>query len=181
MLVVTDVFSKWVEAFAIPSTGAEVITNKLVKEVICRYGVPEGLHSDQGANLRGEVVQKICDKLGIHRTQTSAYHPQGNGHVERFNRTIAAMLAKHVNKNQKDWDTHIPQVLMAYRTAVHESTGFSPYHLVFGRSPKLPLDIMLGRVTDDEKATSLPEYVQDLHRSLEESFKLARENLTLSH
>ena len=67
---------------------------------------------------------------------------------------------------------------MAYRTA---STGFSPYHLVFGRSPKLPLDIMLERVTDDENATSLPEYVQDLHRSLEESFKLARENLTLSH
>ena len=91
------------------------------------------------------------------------------------------MLAKHVNKNQKDWDTHIPQVLMAYRTAVHESTGFLPYHLVFERSPKLPLDIMLGRVTDDEKATSLPEYVQDLHRSLEESFKLARGNLTLSH
>ncbi|KAL5468889.1 hypothetical protein EMCRGX_G030034 [Ephydatia muelleri] len=81
MLVVTDVFSKWVEAFAIPSTGAEVIADKLVKEVICRYGVPEGLHSDQGANLRGEVVQKICDKLGIHRTQTSAYHPQGNGQV----------------------------------------------------------------------------------------------------
>lgn len=77
VLMVTDVFSKWVEAFAIPSTGAEVITDKLVKEMIWCYGVllPEGLHSDQGANLRG--VQKICDKLGIHRTQTSAYHPPG--------------------------------------------------------------------------------------------------------
>ena len=53
--------------------------DKLVKEVICCIGVREGLHSDQGANLRGEVVQTICDKLGIHRTQTSAYHPQGNG------------------------------------------------------------------------------------------------------
>ena len=93
----------------------------LVNEVVCRYGVPSSLHSDQGANLTSDVVSSLCKCLGIERTQTTAYHPQGNGQVD-------AVLAKVVKENQLDWDQHIPKVLLAYRTAIHESTGYSPYN-----------------------------------------------------
>ena len=91
------------------------------------------------------MIQLLCDILGIHRTNTSAYHPQGNGQTERFNHTLEATLAKMTQENQADWDTHITKALFAYRTAVHESTGFTPFSLLFGHTPNLPVDIMLGQ------------------------------------
>lgn len=93
-------------------------------KLFCRYGVPSTLHSDQGANLTSQIIFSLCKCLEIERTQTTAYHPQGNGQVERFNRTLEAMLVKLVRENQRDWD--IPKVLLAYRTALHKSTGYSP-------------------------------------------------------
>ena len=99
ILVVTDIFSKWVEAFTLKSTDTETLATVLVNEIVCRYGVPSGLHSDQGANLTSQVISSLCRSLGIECTQTTAYHPQGNGQVERFNCTLEAMLAKLVKEN----------------------------------------------------------------------------------
>ena len=151
ILVVTDIFTKWVEAFPLRDTVATTLAKVLVDEVICRYGVPKSIHSDQGANLCSSVVQGVCNLLNIDQTRTSAYHPMGNGQVERFNRTIEAMLAKVVKESQRDWDYHLQKALLAYRTAVHETTGFSPYHLNFGHSPALPIDIILGNLSGEYK------------------------------
>ena len=183
ILVVTDIFSKWVEAFALRSTDTETLTTVLVNEVICRYGVPSSLHSDQGANLTSQVVSSLCKCLGIERTQTTAYHPQGNGQVERFNRTLEAMLAKVVKDNQRDWDQHIPKVLLAYRTAIHESTGYSPYRVNFGRSPNLPVDVMLGRVSSSGEGgeKQVPEFVEEINRSLKEVYDDVRQRLNEAH
>ena len=144
ILVVTDAFTKWVEAFPLQNTTAETLAMCLVNEVVCRYGAPTVIHSDQGANLCSEVVRSMCHLLGHHQTRTSVYHPQGNGQVERFNRTVQAILAKAVEDDQRDWDLHLPQALLAYCTVVQESTGFTPFHLTFGRSPKLPTDNWIG-------------------------------------
>eukprot|EP00731_Ephydatia_muelleri_P031255 Em0022g769a len=103
----------------------------------------EGEESDQGANFVSEVMQSLCTQLGIKRTQTSAYHPEGNGPVECFNRTLEAMLSKVVEEHQKDWDCHLQKVLFAFRTAVHESTGYTPLFVMSGRSPNLPIDVLL--------------------------------------
>ncbi len=84
------------------------------------------------------------------------------------------MLAKLVKENQRDWDVHI-------RTALHESSGFSPYHLVFGRSPTLPLDLVLGRADFVASQQSVPEYVDNLHKSLTEAFDCARQRLSTAH
>ena len=143
ILVVTDLFTKWVEAYPLQATDSETLANVFVKEIVCRYGVPTVLHSDQGANLTSSLITNMCNILGINRTRTTAYHPQGNGKVERFNRTLKTMLSKVVAENQADWDTHLPILLMAYRTAIHGSTGFTPFHILFGRSPKLPVDTIL--------------------------------------
>eukprot|EP00731_Ephydatia_muelleri_P035936 Em0180g3a len=100
-------------------------------------------NNDQGANFVSEVMQSLCAQLGIKRTQTSAYHPEGNGPVECFNRTLEAMLSKVVEEHQKDWDCHLQKVLFAFRTAVHESTGYTPLFVMSGRSPNLPIDVLL--------------------------------------
>ena len=179
ILVVTDLFSKWVEAFPLVKTDSLTLAKVLVEEVVCRYGVPQYLHSDQGANLVSDVIQSLCILLGIQRTQTTAYHPQVNGQVERFNRTLEAMLSKVVTENQKDWDDHLQSVLFAYRTAIHESTGYTPFLVMFGHSPSLPVDVMLGRVQHLKK--KLPQYVQNVQRSLKDTFSSVRQHLDAAH
>eukprot|EP00731_Ephydatia_muelleri_P017867 Em0010g965a len=156
ILVVTDVFSKWVEAFPLAVTDSITLARILTDEVICRYGVPESLHSDQGANFVSEVMQSLCAQLGIKRTQTSAYHREGNGQVERFNRTLEAMLSKVDEEHQKEWDCHLQKVLFSFRTAVHESTGYTPLFVMSGRSPNLPIDVLLGRA--QTQGQELPDY-----------------------
>ena len=179
--VITDVFTKWVEAFPLRTTGAEILATNFVNEVVSRFGVPSQLHSDQGANFCGEIINSMCQQLGIDRSRTTAYHPQGNGQVERFNRTLESMLAKVVTDNQKDWDKHLPQVLFAYRTSLHETTKYTPYFLNFGRSPTLPVDIMLGREREEQDPDNMPQYVQRLQQSLRHAFTLARHHTNLTH
>ena len=124
ILVVTDLFSKWVEAFPLQVTDGLTLTSILMDEMICRFGVPQQLHSDQGSNLNAEVNQKLCQLLGIEHTRTTAYHPQGNGQVERFNHTVEAMLAKMVGDHHSDWDKHFyKKSFFAYRTSLHDSKG----------------------------------------------------------
>ena len=79
IVVITDLFSKWVEAFPVKSTDTETLATLFVNEVICRFGMPHYLHSDQGANLTSNMMVAVCERLGIEQTRTTAYHPQGNG------------------------------------------------------------------------------------------------------
>ena len=96
VLVVTDLFTKSVEAFPLCSTDSTTLAIVLVDEIVCHCGVPTNIHSDQGANFTSAAIQNLCSLLGIGCTQTTAYHPQGNGQGERFNCTLEAMLAKVV-------------------------------------------------------------------------------------
>lgn len=185
ILVITDLFSKWVEAFPLAVTDSETLASVLIDEVVCRYGVPRALHSDQGANLNSQVIFAVCKRLGINKTRTTAYHPQGNGQVERFNRTLEAILSKVVAENQRDWDCHIPKALFAYRTAFHESSGYSPFRVNFGRSPLLPIDIAVGQlnaqVYEEGEEPTVPQYVEALNKSLRKIFSDVREQLASAH
>ena len=89
------------------------------------------------------VMQELCLLCGAHKTRTTPYHPESDGLVERFNRTLLMMLAMFAGENKDDWDYLLPAVMMAYRFSVHESTGFSPYRLMFGEECMLPMDIGL--------------------------------------
>ena len=129
-----------------------------------------------------QVISSLCRSLGIECTQTTAYHPQGNGQVERFNYTLEAMLAKLVKENQKDWDLHIPKVLFVYRTVLHEPMGYSPYRVNFGQSPNLSVDVMLGtdplpREGDDKE---IPEFI-DVNFSLKGVYNDVRWKLNEVH
>ena len=107
-MVVTDLFTKWVEAFPLRSTESTTLATVLADEIV-RRGVPTNIKSDQGANFTSAVIQHLCSLLGMGHTQTTAYHPQGTGQVERFNRTLEAMVAMVVQANQRDWNVHLPR------------------------------------------------------------------------
>ena len=150
LVVITDLFSKWVGSISCEGNGYRNFGDT--------YGnVPHYIHSDQGANLTSNLMAAICRCLGIEQTHTSAYHPQGNGQVERFNRTLESMLAMVVNDHQTDWDLHLPRVLFAYHTAIHDATGFSPFHITFSRSPTIPVDTMMGTLPQ-QPSKSVPAF-----------------------
>ena len=94
ILIVADYFTKWVEAYPLPNQEAPTVAEVLVKEYVCCFGVPLLLHSDQGRNFESAVFQGMCQLLGIRKTRTTPYHPQSDGMVERFNRTLEAQLSK---------------------------------------------------------------------------------------
>ena len=108
-----DYFSKWPEAYAIPRQDAEMVAEVLVNEFVCRFGVPLELHSDQGTNFESAVFKEMCRLLGIRKTRTAPLHPQSDGMVERYNRTLKTQLSLFVEEHQRDWDKHVPMLLMA--------------------------------------------------------------------
>ena len=118
--------------------------------------------------------KEVCDLLQIGKTRTSPFHPRSDGRVERTNRTVYNILSKYVSENQRDWDQNLDFIVMAYNSTVHESTGMSPYRLVYGEKMTMPIDIITEPSPDEEVLTA-PEYVNQLQSKLRESHRLARE------
>ena len=141
VFVIVDCFTRWTEAFPLPDKTAQSVADALFNQVFCRFGMPAVIHSDQGREFENKILQELCLLGGSHKTKTTPYHPESDGMVERFNRTLLMMLAMFAGKNRDDWDDLLPAVMMAYRSSVHESTGFSPYRLMFGEECTLPMDI----------------------------------------
>ena len=137
ILVASDYFTRWVEAYAIPNQlrSGDSGYNKLVDEFFCRFSVPKQLHSDQGRQFEANVMQEVCHLLQIDKTRTTPYHPQSDGLVERFNRTMLAMLASTVEEDPSNWEHHLRKVCMAYNTSVHPSMGYAPCILLNVWSP----------------------------------------------
>ncbi|KAI4905925.1 hypothetical protein NFI96_009525 [Prochilodus magdalenae] len=126
VMVAMDYFTKWPEAYAAPDQSAQTTASRLLGDFFFRFGMPEELHSDQGRNFESQVMAEVCEKLGIVKTRTTPLHPQSDGLVERFNDTLTTQLAMLTGQHQRDWDLHLPLVLLACRSAVQESTGFTP-------------------------------------------------------
>ena len=180
MLVITDHFTRWVEAYPLPDEKASTIANVLVDEFISRFGVMKRVHSDQGRNFVGAVMKAVSELLGIQQSQTSSYHPMGNAMTERANRTILNMLAKFVEQHS-EWDKHLPMLMLAYRSQVHDSTGYSPFALMFGREPRLPAEVSLGDRPAVDRAPTFPQYIDDLRETLRLAFKDVLKRDQLSH
>ena len=132
VLVMVDCFTRWTDACPLPDKTAQSVADAFFNQVVCRFGMPSVIHSDQGREFENKIMQELCLLGGSHKTRTTPYHPESDGTVERFNRTLLMMLAMFAGKNRDDWDDLLPAVMMAYRSSVHESTGFSPYRLMFG-------------------------------------------------
>ncbi|RXN24698.1 Retrovirus-related Pol poly from transposon [Labeo rohita] len=178
VLVAMDYFTKWPEAYAVPDQSASTSAQRLVDEMFTRFGVPDELHSDQGRNFESRLFSEVCQRLGVKKTRTTPLHPQSDGLVERFNRTLATQLAILTSQHQRDWDQHLPLVLWAYRTAVQESSQCTPAALMFGRELRTPVDLVFGSPPEPEIAGG-PEldYFRRLKERLSTVHQLAREAL----
>ena len=134
LLVVMDYFTKWADAIPLRDQKAATIADAVVK-ICSSFGMPDILHSDQGRNFESTLFHQVLQAFGIHKTRTTAYHPQGDGMVEHFNRSLLQLLRCYVD-TEDDWERYLPLVLYAYRTAQHSSTGVSPFQLMFRRPPR---------------------------------------------
>ncbi|KAG1928789.1 interleukin-1 receptor accessory protein-like 1-A, partial [Pimephales promelas] len=179
LLVVTDVFSKFSQAYPTVDQRSSTVARVLTEQWFYTYGVPLRIHTDQGRNFEGELLQQLCRVYGIRKSRTSPYHPEGNGQCERFNRTLHDLLRTLPPDKKRRWPYHLPQVLFAYNTTVHQSTGFSPYELMFGRKPTLPLDSFLGTIDTplDSTTTTTSEWVQEHQEHLSVIYSQARAHL----
>ena len=116
---------------------------------------------DQGRDFESAVFSEMCSLLGIKKTRTTPLHPPSDGMVERFNRTLEAQLSKFVSDHQTDWDQHVPLLMTAYRTAMHETLGNTPAKLMLGRDLHLPVDLLTGR-PNDEPVSEVTDYAREV-------------------
>ena len=177
LLVLTDYFSKWVEAIPVANQEASTVCNAFI-EFVSRFGLPAEIHSDQGKNFEGLLLKLLCDRFGIHKTRTTPFRPQSDGQTERFNRTLLAALSKICDR-QENWDEYVPLVCMYYRASVHAATGVTPALLMLGRELRMPVDVVFPPV-EDNREVCYPSHVAELDRRLQLANEYARTHLRIA-
>ena len=176
ILTICDYATRYPEAIPLPSTEAPRIAKELLK-IFTRVGVPEEVLMDQGANFMSGLLGEIYHILQIKRVRTTPYHPQTDGLVERFNVTFKSMIKKFTSKNKKDWDEYLPYLLFAYREVPQESTGFSPFEMLYGRRVRGPLDVLRESWTGEQEG-EVPTiiHVVEIHERMAEMADLVQQN-----
>ncbi len=177
VLVICDYATRYPEAVAMKSIDAEQVAEELVK-VFSRMGIPKEILTDQGSNFTSRLLREIYNLLHIHPIRTTPYHPQTDGLVERFNKTLKSLLRKTASDSGKDWDRLLPFLLFAYREVPQASTGFSPFELLFGREVRGPLDILKESwVANHRSSESVVSHVLAMRDRMESMTGLVQEHL----
>ena len=178
VLVLTDAFTKYARAVPTKDQKASTVAKTLVREWFQNFGVPWRLHSDQGRNFESQVVQELCKVYGIKKTKTTSYYPQGNPQCERYNRTMHNLLSTLPPEKKRKWHEFLPELVFMYNATPHSSTGLSPYYLMFGREPQLPVDIVLGgKCVQEEQEGSVDKWLEQHQKNLADASNLAGYNL----
>ena len=176
ILVIGDHFTKWYETIPLPDQTATTTANALVDHWISRFGCPHSLHSDQGRNFESRLFEQLMQLLELDKTRTTPFHPQSNAVIERMNKTLQNMLAKCINEEQSIWSQQLPYVMMAYRSSVHESTGYTPQFLDFGQELSLPLHCMYPK-PQENNTSDIHEIVHNKQQAFQRAFELIRRKL----
>jgi hypothetical protein len=180
LLVIVDYFTRWVELFPMTTTTSTDIAQVLIKEVCSRFGLPKYILSDNGPQFVSDLFHKFCSLLGIEQKFTANYHPQTNM-TERVNRTLKPMLAIFAKNHPHSWDKELQKLAFAIRTSVNETTGETPAFLMFGRDPKIPLDLLINEPPEKVPSTSsesiqTEEYKKALIHNLKCTYSIVREH-----
>ncbi len=176
ILVITDHFTKYAQAHPTRDQKALTVAKILWKDFIQHYGFPVRIHADQGRNFESNLIKELCKVCGVKKSRTTPYHPQGNGQTERFNHTLLNMLGTLETNQKQDWKQHVGAMTHAYNATRHESTGYAPFLLMFGRHPNLPIDLMFGlNPSDNEDPPSYDDFVIKLRDNLQSAYKIANE------
>ena len=174
VLVITDHFTRYALAYPSKTQTAQATARILWDNFICHYGFPEKFISDQGRNFESDLIRELCKIAGVKKLHTTPYHPQGNGQCERFNSTLCNMLGTLSEEEKSDWKSYLGCMTHAYNCTKHASTTYSPYYLMFGRHPRLPIDVVFGLPKSNSgDNSSKSRYVQKLRRRLNYAFQKA--------
>ena len=175
VLVVTDHFTRYAQAFPAKSQTASLRAKLLWDHYICHYGFPEKFISDQGRNFESELIEDLCKLAKVKKIRTTPYHPMSNGQCERFNRTLCDMLGTLETEEKANWKAFLHTLTHAYNCTRNSSTGYSPFFLMFGRHPRLPVDVAFGINRAREGVTfSKSKYVDRLQRRLAHAYEKAK-------
>lgn len=172
ILTFQDDLSKYVIGVPIRQQDAETVAREFATQVILKYGTPSTVLTDQGSNFLSDVFKSTCKLLRIKKIQTTAFHPESNGGLERSHRVLAEYLRHYVREDQTNWDEWVPFAMFAYNTTEHTATGYTPFELVFGHTSTLPSAL---------KDQPSPQYSYDDYvAELKSRLQTAKENLLSS-
>lgn len=180
VLVVTDHFTKYAQAFPTKSQKALEVARILVDKYFVHYGLPARVHSDQGRDFESRLIRELLNLMGIRKSRTTPYHPQGDPQPERFNRTLLTMLGTLSQEKKRCWSEHVVHLVHAYNSTKCDATGYSPYYLMFGREAKLPVDLCFGIMSDVDEVNH-SRYVGKLRENLRDAHRLAEEVANKRH
>ena len=160
LVCVTDQYSRYMVAWPQKNLKAGLLARKFYEKIICVYGAPKVLLSDNGSSLVSSLFEELCNMFDIKHRLSAAYHPQSQGQVERAQKSIVTLLRTLVNDKQTNWSEHLPSVLWALNTSDSNALGISPFLLLFGRIPHSPADMSLPEPVD------MPQTVQGHYKSI---------------
>ena len=173
ILTLQDDLTKFSQAYPIPNQETTTIANELSSKFICTFGIPKVILTDQGTNFTSDLFKDVAKLFKIKKVQSSAYHAQTNGSLERSHQTLADYLKHFISESQTDWDGWINFAMFSYNSTPHTTTRYSPYELVFGRRAEIPSSIS----KDPEFHYTYDDYLANLKLKLQMSNKIARENI----
>ena len=175
VLVVEDHFTRFTQTYVTNNHTARTTARILYNEFFSVIGFPRRLMSDQAPEFTGQVISELCDLLSITKIRTSPYHLQTNGAVERVHQTLRRMIAKMDPEKRAKWPSHLGPILITCNTTRSLITGYSPYFLMFGHRPRLPVDLLFPTVRRDENSRTTDEYVMSLYNKLKSALASARD------
>ena len=162
VLVITDHFTRYAQAYVPRTQMAQTMAKTLWDKFIVHYGLPKKILMDQGCNFESQLVADLCELMGVQKIQTSLYHPETNGQCKRFNSTLINMLGTLPKEKKSECKNHIGTLVHAYNCTQNSAMGFSPYYLMFGRQPHLPVDVVLGLAPRTITELNATKFVQKL-------------------
>ena len=172
ILLVVDHFTRYVQGYATKNKSGTTAAKKIYGDFVLRFGLPSQILHDQGREFENSLFAELEKLSGVRKLRTTPYHPQCNGMVERMNKTILGMLRTLPEKSKSRWPESLDKLLYAYNCTTHDTTGFEPYFLMFGRHPKLPIDLILDEETED---VSQEEYARRWERQMREAYQVVQE------
>ena len=181
IVMMGDNFTRWFEAVPLVNVTAVSVCNALLDSWVTLYGVPDYIHSDNCPQFTSSLFKNMCERLQLTQTRTTPYHPQGNAKAERINRTLEDGLAKYCGENHSTWLSHIQFFMMAYRNAVHESTGHTPFRLLFNLEMQLPVDMVYPTALQRSPSASYRDYIHERLLIAEQLFTLVRHKCLTEH
>jgi hypothetical protein len=142
LLIITDCFSKYLTCIAIKSKETAEVARAIVNNWYCIYGLPEKFLTDKCKEFYSQVFDAICQLLDIERINTTPRHPECDGQSEKNIQQLNKMIRAYVNNEQDNWDKGLIQLAFAYNTSVHETIGLTPFQVMYGRKPRVPIDLI---------------------------------------